>query len=176
MTGSGVTGLFMNGLASEALMMPESDRIACAKTVLSAAKGKAPVMGNVIANSVNDGVEMAGIYAEIGADAVTITPPILYKYTSDGLYEYFDALASSVKLPVYIYNAPETGNKLPPQLTAKLFTNNAAFRGYKDSTQNIIEQQTLLSLIAPDRHFELLSGSDAQIATTMMLGGLGSSP
>lgn len=170
---SGITGLFMNGLASEALMMPVPDRIAAAKTVINAVKGRVPVMGNVIANSVNEGVEMSKVYESMGADAVTITPPILYKYSSDGLFEYFNDLASATSLPVYIYNAPETGNKLPPKLIARLFESNPSFCGYKDSTQNIIEQQTLLSLIDPGRRLELLSGSDAQITTTMMLGGLG---
>lgn len=173
MVESGITGLFMNGLASEALMMSASDRIAAAKTVMNAAKGRIPVMGNVIANSLNEGVEMSGIYESMGVDAITITPPILYKYSPDGLFEFFDVLARATSLPVYIYNAPETGNKLPPKLVAKLFESNPTFYGYKDSTQNIIEQQTLLSLIDPNRRFELLSGSDAQIITTMMLGGLG---
>ena len=46
-------------------------------------------------------------------------------------------------------------------------------RGYKDSTQDIIHQQTVLRLIGKDRHFELMAGSDAQILTTCMLGGVG---
>ena len=170
---NGVTGLFMNGLASEALMMSEKDRIICAKVILESANHRVPVMGNIIANSNTEGEAFAKMYKEMGVNAITITPPLIYKYTNDGLFDYFNDVANSVDLPVYIYNAPETGNKLSPQLVAKLFSENEKFYGYKDSTQNIIDQQTLLSLIASNRHFELLAGSDAQITTTMMLGGLG---
>ena len=169
-----VTGLFMNGLASEALMMPVEDRFEAARLILDVADKRVPVMGNIIANSVNEAVAFAERYVEMGVDAITITPPPVYKYTNDGIFEYFNTVANAAgRLPVYIYNAPETGNKLSPQTVAKLFAANPAFRGYKDSTQNIIEQQTLLSLLPADRAFELLSGSDAQITPTMMLGGIG---
>lgn len=173
MIDSGITGFFVNGLASESLMMNAEDRIAAVATVLDAAKSRVPVMCNVVANSINEGVEITKRYAEMGADAICITPPILYKYTEDGIIDYYKTLASSSNLPVYIYNAPETGNKLSPLTVAHLFQMNEGFRGYKDSTQNIIEQQTLLHYISKERHFELLAGSDAQIVTTMMLGGVG---
>ena len=169
----GVTGFFVNGLASEALVLTKEERKKCAKVVYEACKGRVPVMGNIIANSVEDGVESAHTYAKIGYDAIIITPPPIYKYTQDGIFEFFDSIASSTELPCYIYNAPETGNKLSPAMIAKLFEKNERFMGYKDSTQSIIEQQTLIGLIGEERHFELLAGSDAQIVTTAMLGGAG---
>lgn len=169
----GVTGFFVNGLASEALVLKKEEREKCAQVVYDACKKKVPVMGNIIANSVEEGIEAANLYRQIGYDAIIVTSPLVYKYTSDGIFEFFDSIASSTELPCYIYNAPETGNKLSPEMIAKLFERNENFKGYKDSTQNIIEQQTLISLIGKERHFELLAGSDAQIVTTSMLGGVG---
>lgn len=169
----GVTGFFVNGLASEALVLNRAEQEECARIVYKACRGRVPLMGNIIANSIEDGISMAKMYAKIGYDAIIITPPPVYKHTADGIFEFFSVIASATELPVYIYNAPETGNKLSPAMVAKLFEANEQFRGYKDSTQSIIEQQTLIALIGKERHFELLAGSDAQIVTTAMLGGAG---
>lgn len=169
----GITGLFINGLASEALMMSDQDRVLAAKTIIDTNANQIPIMGNIIRNSTAEALKDVEAYASLGANAIAITPPLIYKFTEGGLFDYFNSIASASPLPVYIYNAPETGNKLSPKLVAKLFVSNEAFFGYKDSTQNIIELQTLLSLIPSGRRFELMAGSDAQISTTMMLGGLG---
>jgi dihydrodipicolinate synthase/N-acetylneuraminate lyase len=173
MIDNGMEGVYVNGLASEALMMSDEDRLAAAKTVVNSSKGRMPVMANIIVNSLNEGIKCAKLYADLGADAIAITNPLVYKYTNDGFFEFFNTIANATDLPAYIYNEPSTGNKLSPDLVAKLFAANEKFKGYKDSTQNIIEQQTLIGLIGDGRHFELLAGCDAQITTTMMLGGLG---
>ena len=131
-----------------------------------------PIIVNVAQNYTGAGIKEAQKYEEFGADAVCIVSPSVYKLSEDSLYNYFTDVGNSVKIPAYIYNAPETGNKLSPKLAAKIFNNNPNFRGIKDSTQNIIELQTLLRLVA-NRPFELICGSDAQTATTMMLGGIG---
>ncbi len=173
MINNGITGLFVNGLASEALMLSDKDRDAATKTIIETVDKRVPIMGNIIANSIKNGKEQAKTYEELGVDAIIITPPVVYKYTSKGILDFYKQIADSVDLPVYIYNAPETGNKLSPQQVTTLFNENPNFRGYKDSTQNIIEQQTTLSLLDDKDSFELLAGSDAQIVTTMMLGGKG---
>jgi 4-hydroxy-tetrahydrodipicolinate synthase len=173
MLAGGITGFFVNGLASEALMMSDEDRRTAAMTVRMAAEGKVPVMGNIIANSISEGVRYAREYQEMGLAAISITPPLIYKYSADGLYAFFTEIAAAVDLPAYIYNAPETGNKLAPNLVARILNANPRFLGYKDSTQNIIELQTLLQSLADGRHFELMSGSDALTMPIMMLGGIG---
>jgi 4-hydroxy-tetrahydrodipicolinate synthase len=173
MIDKGVTGFFVNGLASEALMLSFEERMECAKIVITTVNGRVPIMGNIIANSLEEGITAARAYAGLGADAIIITPPLIYKYSPEGIFDFFNEIASSTPLPAYIYNAPETGNKLSPQQISKLLKANSNIIGCKDSTQNIIEQQTLLSLVEKGKHFELLAGSDAQIVSTMMLGGVG---
>ncbi len=170
---NGITGVFVNGLASEALMFSTQQRLEAARTAVKAADGRIPVVGNLLYNSVDLAVECMRGYEEAGCDAVIITPPAIYKYTAEGLFEYFKRIAESTKLPVYLYNAPETGNKIAPEIIARLFAEVPNMKGYKDSTQDIIHQQTVLRLIGKERHFELMAGSDAQIVPTYMLGGAG---
>ena len=154
-----VTGVFVNGLASEALMLSTDQRVEVVKTAVRVAGGRIPVVGNLLYNSVDLAVDCVRQYEACGCDAIIITPPLIYKYTEDGLY--------------HLYNAPETGNKISPEIIGRLFAEVDNMQGYKDSTQDIIHQQTVLRLIGKDRHFELMAGSDAQILTTSMLGGVG---
>lgn len=170
---NGVTGVFVNGLASEALMFSTEQRVQTAKTAVEVSKGRIPVVGNILYNSVDLAIECLRGYEEAGCDAVIMTPPTIYKYTTEGLFTYFKEIAESTQLPVYLYNAPETGNKVSPEVIARLFKEVPNMKGYKDSTQDIIHQQTVLRLIGKERHFELMAGSDAQIVPTYMLGGVG---
>ena len=170
---NGITGLFVNGLASEALMMTVEQKIETVKRAVDVSNGRIPVFGNLIANNVEMAVDCMKGYEKAGATGIFITPPLIYKYTATGLYDYISGIARETDLPVYIYNAPETGNKLSPEVLAKAFAENPNLRGYKDSTQDIIHLQTLLDLIGKERHFELMAGSDAQIYSIGMLGGLG---
>lgn len=170
---NGITGVFVNGLASEALMFSTEQRIEAAKIAVKVSNGRIPVVGNLLYNGVDLAVECLRGYEKVQCDAVIITPPSIYKYTAEGLFDYFKSIAQSTDLPVYLYNAPETGNKVSPEIIAKLFEEVPNMRGYKDSTQDIIHQQTVLRLIGKERHFEMMAGSDAQIVSTYMLGGAG---
>ncbi len=170
---NGITGLFVNGLASESLMLDVDQRVEVVGRAVKVSNGRIPVFGNLINNSIDLAVQCMKRYEECGVDGIFITPPLVYQYTAEGLYDYFAGIATATVLPVYIYNAPETGNKVSPEVIAKLFKNIPNLRGYKDSTQDIIHQQTLIDLIGKERHFELMAGSDAQILSTSLLGGKG---
>lgn len=170
---NGITGIFVNGLASEALMLSTDQRVEIVKAAVETSGGRIPVVGNLLYNSVDMAVDCVRRYEECGCNAIIITPPLIYKYTEDGLYHFFADIAKETRLPVYLYNAPETGNKVSPEIICRLFAEVDNMQGYKDSTQDIIHQQTVLRLIDKKRHFELMAGSDAQILTTSMLGGVG---
>ena len=170
---NGITGVFVNGLASEALMFSTEQRVEAVRVAAKVSNGRIPIVGNLLYNSTDLAIDCLRQYETCGCDAIIITPPMVYKYTEEGLYSYFADIAKATSLPVYLYNAPETGNKLSPELIARLFADVPNLWGYKDSTQDIIHLQTLLRLIEPGRHFELMAGSDAQLVTTSMLGGVG---
>jgi len=169
----GVTGFFVNGLASEALMVDLQNRVEIVKHAVEISDGRIPVLGNLIFNSEDLAIDCMHQYEDCGVNGIFITPPLIYKYTQEGLVNYFTNIAKETKLPVYLYNAPETGNKIPPEVVAKVFNENSNIRGYKDSTQDIIHLQTVLSLVDQNKTFELMAGSDAQILSTSLLGGGG---
>ena len=170
---NGITAFFVNGLASEAMMLGLEQRVEIVRCVVDTTRGRIPVLGNLIFNTVDQAVECVRRYEEAGVDGIFITPPLIYKYTNEGLYNYISGIARSTQLPTYLYNAPETGNKIPQEVVVSVFRDNPNLKGYKDSTQDVIHLQTVMSLLGKERPIELMAGSDAQIYATWMLGGQG---
>ena len=169
----GINGLFVNGLASECLVLSIDERVTVLKAIVKMVNGRVPIMANIATNSITSAMEMLNEYEQAGADAIAITQPMVYAYTKDALYKYYSKLITSTKLPIYIYNAPESSNVLSPDLVAKLINENNNVQGYKDSTKNVIHLQTLMSLIKNKEHFEFIAGSDATTLPTLLLGGVG---
>ncbi|MCR4428609.1 MAG: dihydrodipicolinate synthase family protein [Caldiserica bacterium] len=169
----GIGGLFVNGLASECLIMDLGQRIEAAKVTVSNAQKKVPVMGNIACNILTEALKLLEAYEDLGLDAVAITQPMVYPYPPNGVFQFLKEIIERSKLPVYIYNAPQSGYVLSPSFLARLFTNFKNVKGYKDSTQDIIHLQTLIREIGKERNLEIFAGSDATILPTLHLGGAG---
>lgn len=172
MAAEGVRGVMLNGFASEALMINDDERYAIARAAKEAAPAGFPIMGNVIAGSIKEGVSWVRRYERADMDALAIATPPLYPYGTDALVDYYIAIAGSTELPVYLYNSPEWGNKLPPEAVARIVEACPGVVGYKDATHSLIELQTLLGLVGRDR-LSVLSGSDALTVPMMLVGGAG---
>lgn len=169
---SNIAGLFVNGLASECLFMPIEDYKNLLKAVVDSAKGRVPVMANIFVSDRTSCMELLKSYEENGADAICITQPSVYPYTENALYNHYTAIIKEAKLPVYIYNAPQTSNTMSPGLVARLINENENVAGYKESTQDLIHVQTLMRLVKRD-DVEYISGSDGTILPIMQVGGCG---
>lgn len=167
----GIAYLFAGGISSEAHMMTYDEQEALAKTMCSEAGGRIPVMCNVMVPGYRDAVGMIKRYEAAGADAICITPPYLTDFSEKALEEYLSALIEASKLPVYIYNAPQTHNMLSPVLLSKLANTYDHVHGYKDSTQSITHLETAMGLV--QKKFNYIAGSDSTIFTTLALGGCG---
>lgn len=170
---AGIKGLFTGGLASESLFTTQEERVAMTKAAVKKANGAIPVIGNIAELRPDDALALLKAYEDAGVDAICITQPYVIGYTQDMMVKYFTKLAESTKLPVYIYNAPQTSNTLTPGTVAKIANNNENVIGYKDSTQDIIHLESVQAGIMAGKHWECISGSDATIFPTLAVGGCG---
>lgn len=170
---AGIKGLFCSGLAGESLYTTQDERIEMTKVAVQKANGKIPVVGNIAELRLCDAKTLLQRYVDAGVDAICITQPSVIGYTADMLYRYYSELAGMTKLPVYVYNAPQTSNTLSPALVDKIVNENENVVGYKDSTQDIVHLQTMMAGIKKGKHFECISGSDATIYPTLAIGGCG---
>lgn len=118
---NGITGVFVNGLASEALMFPTEQRVEAVRRAVKAADGRIPVLGNLIYNSVDMAVDCMKRYEECGCGAIIITPPLVYKYTEEGLYRYFAGIAARPSCPSISTTPPRRATSSPPSSSGGSF-------------------------------------------------------
>lgn len=168
----GIHGLFLSGL-TECMVTSLQEQIDMLRFCVKEVNGAVPVMGSICTNRPSDVYRVMRAYEDSGADAVCIANPHTFTYEESAVYDYFSELISDAKLPVYIYNAPQTNNILSPSLVHRLVAENKNVLGYKDSLQNIMHLQEVMMGIDPSRHFEVLAGSDASIYATLTMGGCG---
>ena len=168
----GIRAIFAGGISSECHMMTMNEQAEMVGAMCSAAKGKMLVMCNVMVPGWRDAVKMIRHFEDAGADAICITPPYLASLNDTALTQYMEALITSTELPVYIYNAPQAGNMLSPQLLAMLANKYPHVWGYKDSILSVVHLQATMAMIEKPG-FEYIAGSDATILSTLMLGGCG---
>lgn len=170
---AGISALFVNGLAGEALLTTREEQIDMTKTTVKRVNGRVPVISNIVSNVPANALELLNEFEKAGVDAICITQPMSYEYTGEAIYKFFSDIATVTKLPVYIYNAPQSGNIISPAIVAKLVNEHDNIVGYKDSTQDIVHLQTVMKLIKKEKSFECVSGSDATIFPTLAIGGTG---
>ncbi|MDR1077542.1 MAG: dihydrodipicolinate synthase family protein [Propionibacteriaceae bacterium] len=168
----GVAGLFTNGLASESLSLDAAERVATTACVVEAARGRLPVMANVVANSLPEAERVLRGYEGLGVDAVCLQAPYVYALPQPALLAHLDHLAKSTELPCGFYNAPQTGNTATPETVSQLFAGNPNLHYYKESTIDFLHIQTTLRLIGSPE-VEFLNGTDATTVSVLKLGGQG---
>lgn len=170
---SGIKGLFCNGLAGEGLFMDYDEKLAVIRMAVQKAAGRVPVIGNIPELRYRDAEKLARGYIDAGVDALCVTQPHTLGYTPELLYRYFTDIAALTDLPVYVYNAPQSGNTMAPALVDRIVNAADNIIGYKDSTQDIIHLQTVMAGVREGKHFECVAGSDATIFSTLAIGGCG---
>ena len=167
---SGINGLFVNGLTpSETLCLSTEEKIELGRIVCSQTAGRVPVMCNIMTNSYRDGLKMVDAFTSFGCDAICATPPMIYRMSPDAMYEFFSRIIKASSLPMYIYNQPQSGNPMPPELIARISKDHDNLVGYKDSTNDATHLQILITK-TKDKPLNILTGSDSTIYTALTLG------
>ena len=112
---SGAHGMAWPQLASEFYVLSDEERIATAEVIVSEAGGRLPVIIGVQSTSYwKMSLEFAKHAESIGADGIISLPPYPEKASVDKSVEYFETLAQTVDLPVFIQNSgPPWGTTMP---------------------------------------------------------------
>ncbi|MCB0044744.1 MAG: dihydrodipicolinate synthase family protein [Caldilineaceae bacterium] len=165
----GVCGLYVCGSTGEGVSLTTPERMDVTAAFVKASAERAPVIVQVGHNSLEEARNLAAHAEEVGADAISATPPTYFKPSS--LDNLIDCLAyittGAPELPFYYYHIPiMTG--VPVVISD--FLRSAAPRlpslaGVKFSHTAVFDLQA--SIAVDDGRFNLLFGSDE-----MLLGGL----
>lgn len=103
----GVEGIYIGGSTGEGLLLTADERIALTRAAVTAAAGRVPVYAHVGAMSTRESIALADAAAEAGAAAISMIPPLYYRYSTEEVIAHFRAVIDAVDVPFILYNIPQ---------------------------------------------------------------------
>ena len=164
----GVSGFVACGSTGEAAALDKAEQLAVLETVLGATQGLPVVMG-LSGYHLGQTVAWVQTLARYPLAGLLVPAPHYIRPGQDGLLHWFRTLADASHVPLVIYDIPyRTGATLATETLLALAV-HPRIRAIKDCGGNPAKTQALIA----DGRLAVLAGEDAQMFTTLALGGTG---
>lgn len=168
---AGIRALVICGTTGESATLTDEEKL----TMFRYAKKSGPEDLRIIAgtgsNSTAHAIALSQAAQAAGADALLVVSPYYNKATPEGLYLHYAAIASSVQIPVILYNVPSrTGVDIPVEVYRRL-SQIPNIAGVKEASSDIRKIARIRSQ-CPD-HFTVWCGNDDLAVAAMALGAKG---
>jgi 4-hydroxy-tetrahydrodipicolinate synthase len=168
LSGTGIAGFVVCGSTGEAAALDKDEQLAVLATVLTAAAGLPVVMGvsGYHLPQTLDWVQSLGQQPLVG---LLVSAPHYIRPAQSGLRHWFQAIADASAQPIIVYDIPyRTGVQLE-LATLRRLAQHPRIRAIKDCGGDSSKTQALIA----DGQLQVLAGEDAQIFSTLALGGSG---
>jgi len=117
----GVQGILVGGCTGEFWALTPEERVQIVEWGVEQARGRVPVIAGTGGIRTRDVIELTAHAKSAGADAALILPPFFVKVGLRELLAHYGAVATSVGLPLVVYNVPAaTGLNLTPEILDRL--------------------------------------------------------
>lgn len=167
----GTHGIVATGTTGESATLGFEEHDLVIKEIVSAARGRLPVIAGTGANNTDEAIRLTRDAKEDGADACLLVTPYYNKPTQEGLYQHFLAIARAVDIPQVLYNVPgRTACDMLPETVERL-SKVPNIVGIKEATGNVERVRELQERCGPD--FDIISGDDGTALELMLAGGHG---
>ena len=168
---AGIRALVICGTTGESATLTDEEKL----TMFRYAKKSGPEDLRIIAgtgsNSTAHAIALSQAAQDAGADGLLVVSPYYNKATPEGLYLHYAAIASSVQIPVILYNVPSrTGVDIPVEVYRRL-SQIPNIAGVKEASSDIRKIARIRSQ-GPD-HFTVWCGNDDLAVAAMALGAKG---
>jgi 4-hydroxy-tetrahydrodipicolinate synthase len=177
---NGAEGLALPMHAGESVSLSDGERRALVEFAIKQVNGRKPIIAHVSETGTAIAAALARHAEEQGATAIVATTPYYWTPPAAMVLEHFVQIGLAVKIPFFLYNAPEEmqGAKVNAELCLKLIAKLPNFAGVIDLSldwQFMIELMTNAPRLRPG--FQLLAGTElmvsaAAIGATGMLAPL----
>lgn len=168
---AGVSGIIIGGSLGEASTITLAEKETLVKFSVNYLAGKLPVIMNIAEGSTKEAVRQAKLAKEWGASGLMLLPPMRYKSDDRETVTFFKAVATSMDLPVMIYNNP-VDYKI--EVTLDMFAELAEvpnINALKESTRDVTNVTRLKNRF--NDRFAILCGVDTLTVEELALGADG---
>ena len=177
---NGADALALPMHAGESVSLTDAERRVLLEFAIKSVASRVPVIAHVSEAGTSIAADLARHAEGAGAAAIVATTPYYWTPPAAMLLEHFAQIGAAVKIPFYVYNAPEEmhGTRISTDLCRKLIERLENFAGVVDLSldwQFMIELLTYARSKRPD--FALIAGTEhlvsaAAIGATAMFAPL----
>jgi 4-hydroxy-tetrahydrodipicolinate synthase len=171
--GGGVHGLFVLGTTGEGPGLSYRLRRELIERTCRQVRGRVPVLVGITDSAFGESVELAAFACGAGAQAAAVAPPYYFDASQAELLGYFERLAATCPIPLYLYNAPSYTGLFLHVETVRRAAEVPGILGIKDSSANMIYFHSLVHAMRDRPEFTLLVGPEELMAEAVLLGGHG---
>jgi dihydrodipicolinate synthase/N-acetylneuraminate lyase len=167
----GCNGIFMLGSSGSWFLIDEDDRRALTVAAREGTPAGTRLYVGISGSGPKQSIRYASYAAQDGADAVVVTPPMMFKYGQDELVRHFTWIADESPLPVVLYHHPRVPSPLEIDTIATL-SRHANIVGVKDTSMDI-ERFGALARATASSGLSVMQGSEKLIHEGLLAGGGG---
>ena len=117
----GADGFYIGGATGEGLALRPAERRILAEESVRIFKHRKPAIIQIASTDFSEAIALAKHAEACGAEAISATPPLFFRYDEDDVYNYYKALANAVHIPLMIYYNPAAGFAISAKFAARMF-------------------------------------------------------
>ena len=172
---NGIHGIYLLGSSGEFTTLTNTERERAMDIATKTIGGRVPVICCVMDTSTQRVIQNIEIAEQFGVDAVAATPGYYYPSTDDAdLIEFYQTVAASTELPVFVYNIPSTVKTfIKPDIIAELADTCENIVGTKDSSGDWTNSLNLIALLGERTDFSIFLGSHVALGAALLFGADG---
>ncbi|SHO56237.1 dihydrodipicolinate synthase family protein [Vibrio quintilis] len=165
--------VFCNGTNGEFFVLNDQEKRRVTEICLEEAQHDDQVVTHIGEISLAQTIAHGKDAEQMGVKAVSVITPWFVALREKELIRYYQQVADSLSIPVYLYNIPaRTGNTITPAIADVLATHPNIY-GIKDSAGSLESLKGFLDVSARHDNFDVLNGPDSLILTGYQLGCTG---
>lgn len=159
------------GGTGEYTALTPKQRLAVLEATIEAAAGRIPVIAGILSPGIGDTLAAARDFAEAGADMLMVVTPYYARPGSDGIVDYYRAVADATDRPIMLYEIPyRTGVQLEADTVARL-VEEAGVVAMKTCSHDLAYQTRVMELIG--NKATVLTGEENVFPAHVAIGARG---
>ena len=169
----GVHGIFIIGTTGESASISPDVKSDLIRLTCQKVNGRVPVLVGITESSFVQSLDLAAIAYESGASALVAATPFYINIDQDEVVNYYQKLADSVKLPLFLYDMPSHTKVKIELASAVTLSAHPNIIGLKDSTGDKANFAALCEAFKNQPDFRLFIGPEEILSEALQMGGHG---
>jgi 4-hydroxy-tetrahydrodipicolinate synthase len=164
-------GILLAGTTGESTTLTDEEKVELFKIGAKRFKSKTKIIAGTGSNDTGHSVELSIEAQKAGVDCLLCVTPYYNKPSQAGLYRHFEKIASSVKIPVILYNVP---SRTACNISAKTVIELSKIEniiGVKEASSDFKQIAEIIGGAAQD--FLVYSGNDGDTLPMLSIGAHG---